>query len=302
MSKTFPQPTVSEWFAGSPVQAVQNSSRLNWNAVSMYTARLSPPKEYYISPQTSDITLVTILAGATRWDAYGRTSTRKYIRELMTPGSVNLLPPHHEFEARWEQEVSSGFVMFPPDVVTELLETSMRGDPLLHTLPLLPNIHDPLLNQLTLALTTELYNGSLHTPLYADSIARTMILHLFHQYSNVTFTKINEVGKLTYAQRADLEAYIDSMLDQKITLTKLARLFHVSTSHFARLFHATYAMPPYQFVIHKRVERAKGLLCDRQNSLYDVARECGFANQSHFTRHFTNIVGVTPGHYAHHVQ
>jgi AraC family transcriptional regulator len=72
-------------------------------------------------------------------------------------------------------------------------------------------------------------------------------------------------------------------------------LAHVSPYHFARLFKHSTGLPPHQYVIACRVERAKELLRERDRlPLADVAAEVGFSSQSHFTRHFKRLVGVTP--------
>jgi AraC family transcriptional regulator len=53
-------------------------------------------------------------------------------------------------------------------------------------------------------------------------------------------------------------------------------------------------LPPHQYVIARRIERAKRLLRDDNLSLAQVAARVGFWDQGHFTRHFKRLVGVTP--------
>ena len=57
-------------------------------------------------------------------------------------------------------------------------------------------------------------------------------------------------------------------------------------------------LPPHQYVIARRVERARQLLQAGTNlSLAEVALRAGFSDQSHFCRHFKRLVGVTPGRF-----
>ena len=94
--------------------------------------------------------------------------------------------------------------------------------------------------------------------------------------------------------RAVLE-YIHEHLDAELCLDRLAGLAHLSPYHFARLFKNSTGLPPHQYVIARRIERAKELLRERERlPLAEVAAEVGFACQSHFTRHFKRLVGVTP--------
>jgi AraC family transcriptional regulator len=68
--------------------------------------------------------------------------------------------------------------------------------------------------------------------------------------------------------------------------------------HFARQFRRTTGLPPQQYVIARRVERAKALLqAGTDLSLAQVAARAGFSNQSHFSHPFKRLVGVTPGQF-----
>jgi AraC family transcriptional regulator len=92
--------------------------------------------------------------------------------------------------------------------------------------------------------------------------------------------------------------YIEEHLDAELTLDHLAGVAHLSPYHFARLFKNSTGLPPHQYVIARRVERAKDLLRGKDRfPLVDIAAEVGFSSQSHFTRHFKRLVGVTPKHF-----
>jgi methylphosphotriester-DNA--protein-cysteine methyltransferase len=68
--------------------------------------------------------------------------------------------------------------------------------------------------------------------------------------------------------------------------------------HFARQFKAATGLPPHQYVIRRRVERAKELLqAGTDLSLAEVALHAGFSDQSQFCHHFKRLVGVTPGRF-----
>ena len=89
--------------------------------------------------------------------------------------------------------------------------------------------------------------------------------------------------------------YIEAHLNSEITLDDLAAVVHFSPYHFARLFKASTGLPPHQYVIARRIERAKRLLQGGQDlSLAQVAARVGFWDQGHFSRHFKRLVGVAP--------
>ena len=78
----------------------------------------------------------------------------------------------------------------------------------------------------------------------------------------------------------------------------MAAIAHISPYHFARQFKTSTGLPPHQYVIARRVERAKQLLqAATELSLAEVAHSAGFSDQSQFSRHFKRLVGVTPGQF-----
>ena len=75
----------------------------------------------------------------------------------------------------------------------------------------------------------------------------------------------------------------------------MAAVAHHSAYHFARQFKAATGLPPHQYVLARRVERAKQLLQqDRDLSLAEIAACAAFSDQSQFSHHFKRLVGVTP--------
>jgi AraC family transcriptional regulator len=69
----------------------------------------------------------------------------------------------------------------------------------------------------------------------------------------------------------------------------------MTVSGIVRLFKATFGVPPYQYVLGRRVERAKTLLDENKEGLADIALQCGVSHQVHMTRMFRRFTGVTPG-------
>ena len=92
--------------------------------------------------------------------------------------------------------------------------------------------------------------------------------------------------------------YIEEHLDAGPTLAQMAAAVGLNPYHFARQFKAATGLPPHQYVIARRVERAKELLqAGTDVSLAEVALRAGFSDQSQFSHHFKRLVGVTPGRF-----
>ena len=90
---------------------------------------------------------------------------------------------------------------------------------------------------------------------------------------------------------------IDAHLDEPISLTELAAIAGVETSWFAKLFYRSAGLPPYRYVLHRRINHAQHAL-QAGVPPAAVAMRCGFVDQAHLTRHFRRIVGVPPAAWA----
>ena len=84
-------------------------------------------------------------------------------------------------------------------------------------------------------------------------------------------------------------------LGSKVTLAHLAAECGRSVAHFARAFKQTTGRTPHRWLVEQRVEHAKRLLAASALPLAEIAAICGFADQSHFTRVFSRLVGSGPG-------
>ncbi|MEO1593098.1 MAG: AraC family transcriptional regulator [Cyanobacteria bacterium J06632_22] len=90
--------------------------------------------------------------------------------------------------------------------------------------------------------------------------------------------------------------YIEAFYSQNISLSELATLAGMKPLRLLRSFRKEIGLPPHAYLLQVRIEQAKRMLLSG-TSITDVALDTGFADQSHFTRHFKRSVGITPGQY-----
>ena len=95
-----------------------------------------------------------------------------------------------------------------------------------------------------------------------------------------------------------VRAYIDDHIGEHISLDQLARQAGVSRFHFARQFRLSTGESPMGYLRRARIERSKSILQTRGATIAEVAARLGFSDQSHFTRIFGRLVGVSPGSFA----
>lgn len=104
-------------------------------------------------------------------------------------------------------------------------------------------------------------------------------------------------GGLSGAVRRRVAAYIEAHLGQALTVGQLAAQASLSEHHFAHMFRVSFGMAPHAWVLSRRLERARELLCATDHPLEHVAQACGFASASHLVRRFAARTGMPPGRY-----
>jgi len=101
-------------------------------------------------------------------------------------------------------------------------------------------------------------------------------------------------GRLPRWQAKRLVTYIEENLDQPIRSPDLTVLTGMSAGHFFRVFKATFGQTPFAYITSRRIERAQRMMLTTSHPLSQIALDCGLYDQSHLTRLFRQLVGMTP--------
>ena len=209
-------------------------------------------------------------------------------------GSLLLVPAGSWSCPHWRGMLESVHVLLEPQRLARVAAEACDLNPERVTLPVAFGLSHPELRSAVQALHAELTAGGPGGRLLGESLSNVLAVHLLRRFAPEP-TDIHAGGVLPKHKLRAVIEYIHEHLDAELSLDHLAAVAHVSPYHFARLFKSSTGLPPHQYVIARRVERAKELLRERDRPpLAEVATEVGFADQSHFTRHFKRLVGVTP--------
>jgi AraC-like DNA-binding protein len=127
-----------------------------------------------------------------------------------------------------------------------------------------------------------------------ESYAATIIAQLMRKQRYVPPVRR---GGLAPANLSRVLQRIEDDLATDLSLGQLAALAGLSIPHFCRAFRKTLGSPPYAFIIHRRLERAKEYLRHSSMTVTDVALASGFSSSSHFSNVFRREVGTTPVEY-----
>ena len=209
-----------------------------------------------------------------------RLDRRAHVAE---PGSLTVLPPHVPHDGRAIE--AHGFdkrVVYVDErwLPHELLDAAIRR----------PKIRDPgLVAQIArthdaFARPGDELEAESRLALAADGIARSL--------GRRREPSRESVPGLARAVRERLDATAEPP-----SLDELARELEVHPSQVVRTFHRAFGLPPHRYLTGRRIDRARRLLLDGMPAAL-VAAEVGFHDQSHLTRHFRRVLGVTPGAFA----
>lgn len=156
---------------------------------------------------------------------------------------------------------------------------------------------DPRIETIALSLLSELRSEGLGGRLYVESLANLLGIHLLRQHSSVKQPSLPRAVGLDRATLRRVSTYIEEHLAEDLSLSELAAVAYLSSYHFARLFKASTGFAPHQYVIGRRIERAKLLLSTTNWSLAAIAHAVGFAHESHLALHFKRLTGLLPSSY-----
>ncbi|WP_432226541.1 helix-turn-helix domain-containing protein [Enterobacter wuhouensis] len=127
------------------------------------------------------------------------------------------------------------------------------------------------------------------------STASTLLMtHLLQNYSSVQWKLPVVTGGLSPFTLRNVLEFIEESLSQPLTLVDLAAQAALSEYHFARMFRQSMGLAPHQYVMQRRMEKAKALVQHTAMPLTEIALACGFNSASHFSNRFRSVTGMTP--------
>ncbi|MET0390459.1 MAG: AraC family transcriptional regulator [Polyangiales bacterium] len=213
-------------------------------------------------------------------------------RFTYTHGDVDLVPAG--FSDTWHHDnASTSLILRLAPSLLQQAAADMGLDPDHVGMPTRHQLKDPRIEHIAWALEAERSAGQPSGGLYADSLGLALAVHLLGQFPAPGNTGVRR-RQLSAAQLARVTDYIESHIDRDLSLVRLAALAGVSPTQLKAAFRQTTGLPVHEYVIRRRVERAKALLLRGKLAASEIALEAGFSHQSHMARCMRRILGVTP--------
>ena len=154
---------------------------------------------------------------------------------------------------------------------------------------------DPTLYHLTQSIVPCLKTPEMFSQLFMDYFTLTITSHLVGRYGKTREPVRQFEGGLAPWQKRRAIELVYEHLDGEVKLATLAGECRLSVSHFARSFRKSFGMSAHRYLILQRIEIAKSLLSQTQNSLSEIAVLTEFSDQAALSRTFASVVGAPPG-------
>ena len=275
--------------SNNPMQDISDKM-LHWDGISFLYTCIRP--NHFPEHSDSKLKIAVPLKNASI-QAGWQTATGRRKWQRVKEGHVAIIPTHQPREITWEQEAEIIAIYLEPAFIAHATHESYGG-----SVEIVEQwtATDPLIQQLSLALRKEFLSGCLGR-LYIESVANVLAAHLMRSYaaSGQSFRDLS--GILPEHKLRIVIEYINENLEQDLALDELASLVGMSPYRFARAFKQSIGLPPHQYLLERRISRAKMLLTDTELSLIEISYRLGFSSQSHFTSTFRRWTAVTPKAY-----
>ena len=208
-------------------------------------------------------------------------------------GDIDIVPAG--MPSLWElKEKDTAFIMSVSPELINMVAEGFDFDPSRIEIRNRFQMRDAQLENIGWALKAEMESGYPCGNLYLDSLAVSVAARLVRCHSSISAESERPNGRLLGRRLKDVLSYIEDNLSQNISLDDIAGVAGLSVSHFKGLFRESVGLPVHQYVIRRRVERAKSLLGEGKMPISQIALETGFAHQSHLAHHMRRLLGVSP--------
>jgi AraC family transcriptional regulator len=159
------------------------------------------------------------------------------------------------------------------------------------------DLNDPQIIRLVKSIQADIASGLLGGSLFSESVAIALSVHIASHYSAEKPLLESYRGGLSRSNLNRVREYIDAHMGNRLELGELASVAGLNLFHFARAFRQSTGQPPHQYVVRQRIERAKQILRDPLSTVLEASARTGFVDQSHFSKVFRRIVGVSPSEF-----
>lgn len=266
-----------------------SSTDAGWRSL-LVQERLYPTDgREFVTAITDDLTIVVLLDDFTALEA-NRAGTWRTV--LAAPGASMTIPAKRSERLRWRSSNSLGIHAVHIHLPVAFLDAVLLSERVV-AMDDHGQSDDPVVLGVTRGLVAAMRSGSSEE--YPLSAARLLAAHLAFIHSSKTEPSRTGASPGSLDKRIERALrYMESNLEQPLTVGHLAREACLSPYHFVRVFSAILGRPPMRHLADLRMQRARSLLITTSTSVGQVARRCGYGSQSAFAAAVSRFWGRSP--------
>lgn len=279
---------VRERMKGNPDSPILSSRPLGWNGLVTEKFRHEPAEHHF--PALPENTVSLYLGQpvrSVRWSDNG-------LHEGPTSeGDVTVKAAGQPVGWHFDKDVDLLVMRLTPAFLRHVAEENGLNAGAVELRPSFDR-RDDAVKHIGLAMLAEMEAGGGGGRVYGDSLATALATHLLRNHGTSPQAAPDGRGGLPRGVLRRVTDFVNDNLSVDIGLAEMAGVANLSRYHFSRQFKRSTGLSPHQYVIQRRVQRARELLSGTDLSVGDVASAVGFTHQSHLAHHVRRHYGVAP--------
>jgi len=234
-------------------------------------------------------------------DFQEREGDGPWISHRVRPGCFFLTSGGAPYDCRWKQVAGEKFETMAVFLELPLLQRAMEetfgpAQAPRARLRDLSAFYDDALHALMLRLHAELLRRQA-SPLLVQGLAQAIAVHLTRNYADLAPENRSASPSLPGYKLKQITDWMAANLAEEFHLERLARRAQLSKFHFLRLFKRAMGVSPARHQVQLRLDTARRLLRETDESVVAIALAVGYSNPSHFAQLFRRETGLSPSHY-----
>jgi AraC family transcriptional regulator len=283
--------TPEEFAAHLPEAPIVSSlGTVEWDGIEV-ESRSQEPQELYVPPMTHH--LLGLVLGPPPFH-FWRDIGGEVKEGLRVPGSTTIIPAGQSRRAHWDNTANLLHISLCPTLLERIAEPFVANPERIELIPAF-STSDPQIEYIGRALLAELEQGAPGGKLYGESLATALAVHLLGHHTAFPAQIPDLTNKFIRTEMRRALEYVHDYLDRDLSLREIADVSGVSANYLTSLFKQTTGYSLHQYVIRRRIEKARTLLLRSDLSIGEIALQVGFYDSAHFNRHFKRVTGLTPG-------
>jgi len=210
-------------------------------------------------------------------------------RVAVRRGNVQVLPAGADCRIAWE---AGDFAMV--HLASKTVESVTHRAGVLTGSAAQVGLRDPLAQQLLFSLADHVVRRVDVETLFCESLVVALVARLAGLEGAPGRCTEGDVRALDAVGLRRVTEWIEDNLAGEVSVADMARVAGLGPHQFTRQFRRAVGVPPYQYVIGRRIARASALLESSDKTITEIAYESGFSSHSHLSSSFRRVTGRTP--------